>query len=345
METLEIRIDSLSYGGSGVGRHEGIVYFVPLSVPGDLLRIQITNKEKRYREAMIVEIIEASPNRVEPPCPYFGECGGCQWQQVDYKTQLEQKAGELRAALKKKGLNEPADRLNPIIPSREQYGYRRTARFKIRKAGDGSTELGFYRPASRELIGLDNCMLLDPRLNEYLPGITKDTPGLAGVDLFLDDKGCVHPYYLFSDKDQGADFYQVNTGVNEELLTYIRKTVHDTGIKNPRILDLYCGDGNLSLQFSDIAASINGWDNSKTAISRGRSAAESLKEEYPGCRIRFYEEDVARSWRNIAGRAKQTDIVILDPPRRGLKNQVARLDRAEDSRCNLHFMLTAGPCP
>ena len=70
MDTLKIRIDSLSYGGSGVGRHEGIVYFVPLSAPGDLLEVRITRKEKRYREAEIISIIEPSPERVEPPCPF-----------------------------------------------------------------------------------------------------------------------------------------------------------------------------------------------------------------------------------------------------------------------------------
>ena len=325
METINIRIDSLSYGGSGVGRHNGIVYFVPFSVPGDLLEISVTKKEKRYREAEIIRIIEASPNRVEPSCPFFGECGGCQWQQADYKIQLDQKVSELKSAIRKNRLTDADDKINAIIESPEQYGYRRTARFKIQTAADGAIEYGFYRASSRDLIKIDKCLLLDKRINDFLPEVQTDMPGLIGFDLFMDKEGGIHPFYRFSEKDLGADFYQVNSGVNERLLDFVAGTVRDAGIEHPRILDLYCGDGNLSLQFADRAASITGWDNSKTAISRGRTRAESLREQYPGCRIRFFEEDVARSWRNIAGWAKQSDLIILDPPRRGLKNQVSRL--------------------
>ncbi|HAK44796.1 MAG TPA: hypothetical protein DCO79_02590 [Spirochaeta sp.] len=326
METLNIRIDSLSYGGSGVGRHEGIVYFVPFSVPGDLLEIRVTKQEKRYREAEIVKIIEASPNRIEPPCPFSGVCGGCQWQQADYKTQTAQKVNELRSALVKNRLNDDAGKIKPIIESPKQFGYRRTARFKTQSAEDGTQEYGFYRAASNELIKIDNCPLLDERINNYLPKVKLGNPGLVGFDLFMDEEGSVHPFYRFSEKDLGADFFQVNEEINKKLLNYVSDTVKKhTSDKNPRLLDLYCGDGNLSLQFAAHAASITGWDNSKTAIERGRKRAEALKEEYPKCRTRFFEADVARSWKNIAGWAKQTDCIILDPPRRGLKNQTSRL--------------------
>ena len=326
METIKIRIDSLSYGGSGVGRYEGIVYFVPFSVPGDLLEVRVTKQEKRYREAEIVKIIEASPNRVKPPCPLSGVCGGCQWQQVDYKTQLEQKVTELRSALLKNRLDDAAAKIQPVIESPKQLGYRRTARFKIAQTEGGVLDYGFYRAASRELINVDNCPLLDDRINKYLPNVRIDSKGLVGFDLFMDEEGSVHPFYRFSEKDPGADFFQVNEAVNKKLVAYVGETVKKyTAAKHPRIIDLYCGDGNLSLQFTDCAASVTGWDNSKTAINRGRSRAEALKEEFPKCKTRFFEADVARSWKNISGWAKQTDCVILDPPRRGLKNQSARL--------------------
>ncbi|MDC7225409.1 MAG: class I SAM-dependent RNA methyltransferase [Spirochaetales bacterium] len=326
MDTLELRIDSLAYGGNGVGRHEGIVYFVPFSVPGDLLEVRVTKQEKRFREAEIVRIIEASPDRVEPPCPYSGECGGCQWQQVNYKTQTEQKVNELRSALIKNRLNDLADMINPITESPKQLGYRRTARFKTVTSEDGSQEYGFYRAGSNELIKIERCMLLDDRINDFLPQVRLGNPGLVGFDLFMDEGGAVNPFYRFSEKDLGADFFQVNEAVNDKLLTYIRETVKKyTAGKHPRILDLYCGDGNLSLQLADYAASVTGWDNSKTAIERGRKRAEVLREEYPKFRTKFFEADVARSWKNIAGWAKQTDCIILDPPRRGLKNQTSRL--------------------
>ena len=103
-------------------------------------------------------------------------------------------------------------------------------------------------------------------------------------------------------------------------MRYVRETVRKYTAGSPRILDIYCGDGNLSLQLADHAASITGWDSSGTAVGRGKHRSEALKEEYPKCKIRFFEADVAKSWKNIAGYAKQTDCIIIDPPRRGLKN-------------------------
>lgn len=325
METLTIKIDSLSYGGSGVGRFEGIVYFVPFSVPGDLLEIKVTKEEKRYREAEIVKIIEASADRVTPPCKYFGDCGGCQWQQVSYRKQLECKAEELKSALHKSKLDNVTGTLKTIIASDDEYAYRRTARFKI-NAVDKTPVIGFYRAGSRDLIKIDNCMLLNNKINAFLPLVKLESSKLVGFDLFLDDDGEVKPFFRYAEHDLGADFFQVNTNVNDKLLTYVNDTVkkHTEG-KQPRILDIYCGDGNLSLQLADNAASITGWDNSRSAITRGKLRAEALKEEYPKCKTRFFEDDVAKSWKNIAGFAKQTDCIIIDPPRRGLKNDAARL--------------------
>ena len=325
METIEIRIDSLSYGGAGVGRAEGIVHFVPFSCPGDLLEIKITRREKRYREAEIVRIIEASPDRVNPPCPYFGTCGGCQWQHVDYKSQLESKEKELKSALVKSRLGDCSSKVLPVIPSPAEYGYRRTARFKIGKKGkDGAPEAGFFKTSSHDLVGIEKCLLLDDALNNGFKDTDINKTNLVGFDLFLDD-GKVVPFYRFSEHDIGADFFQANGEVNKIMMNYIRKIVAEHLKDNPRILDLFCGDGNLSLQFAETAASITGWDNSKTAIQRGKMRAEKMKEAGIKCRIRYHEADVDRSWKFISGHAREADCIIIDPPRRGLKKQAARL--------------------
>ncbi len=326
MDTIKIRVDSLAYGGNGVGRHEGIVYFIPFSVPGDLLEVRIIKKEKRYREAEIVNIIEASNDRIKPPCPHSGTCGGCQWQQVEYKKQLECKVSEFKSTLKKSGLESVTDKVLPIIPSPKKYGYRRTGRFKLRHRGADGTDIGFYRAESHNLIKIERCMLLDERINNFLPNVKLDSPELKGVDLFMDENGDVQPFYRFSERDQGADFFQVNSGVNDKLQEYISRVIRGRfENKHPRIMDLYCGDGNLSLPFADIAASITGWDSSKTAINRGRNHAERLIADNRQCKIRYFISNLSNSWKTIAGYAKQTDCVIIDPPRRGLKNQAARL--------------------
>jgi tRNA/tmRNA/rRNA uracil-C5-methylase (TrmA/RlmC/RlmD family) len=326
MENMEIRIDSLAYGGNGVGRIEGIVYFVPYSCPGDLLEIKITKDEKRYKEAEIVSIIEPSPDRVKPPCPYFGTCGGCQWQHVSYPVQLEAKVKELKTALKKSGQKNAINVVQPIEASPLEYGYRRTARFKVQKNTDtGLMETGFYREGSRELVEIDRCLLLDEKINVALGTLDISSREITGFDLFLDEEGRVEPLYRLSEKDAGADFYQVNTGVNRILSEYIKNQVKTRCSGDLRIIDLYSGDGNLSLQFAETASSIMCWDSSKTAVARGRAGAEALRELHPKCRVKFFESDVEKSWKHIAGCANETGCLILDPPRRGLKNQAARL--------------------
>ena len=324
MDTIEITIDSLSYGGAGVGRVEGIVYFVPFSCPGDRLEVRITEKEKRYRRAEIVRIIEASPERVEPPCPYAGICGGCQWQHVSYRLQIESKTRELVSALKKAGISE--DRIPEIscVPSPKEFGYRRTARFKTEVNPEtGITEKGFYRENSRELVKIERCLLLDDRLNEVFGDIDADRKGLAGFDLFLDESGEVTPFYRFSEKEQGADFFQVNSGVNALMTEFIEETAGRLP-EGFRLLDLYCGDGNLSLRFTGRASEITGWDYSKTAVERGNALAEKAAAQGSSCRIRYHAADVVRSWKHIAAAAKKTDIIILDPPRRGLRKLAQR---------------------
>ena len=326
MDTLEITIDSLSYGGAGVGRVDGIVYFVPFSCPGDKLEINITKTEKRYREAEIVRVLEASKDRIEPPCPYHGICGGCQWQQVAYPLQVAGKEKELRSALSKAHLPEIDSKVKTCVASPKEFGYRRTARFKVEKNKEtGKSDAGFFKASSRDLVKIDKCLLLDDELNKSLPEINAERPGLIGFDLFLDETGKVVPFYRFSEKDQGADFFQVNGDVNKAMMEYIRTTVIEKTEGKPRILDIYCGDGNLSLQFEKDAAAVTGWDNSRTAIQRGKRRAEELKAAGSKCKIRYHEADVVKSWKFISGFAREADCLILDPPRRGLKKDAARI--------------------
>ena len=180
------------------------------------------------------------------------------------------------------------------------------------------------------MIEIDRCLLLDERLNDYLPEVRTESPGLRGFDLFLDDKGGVHPFYIHSKYDQGADFIQVNPEVNRKMLEYIQATVRSrlTEIRKDgaaRLLDLFCGDGNLSLPFADTAASITGWDYSRTAVERAEAGAESAMEKNPDCRIKYHEADLSRSWKKIAAHAGRTDCILVDPPRKGLKKQAAQL--------------------
>ena len=157
-EELELHIDSLAYGGSGVGRHEGFVVFVRGGLPGDTVVARVTKVKRGFAEALVSQVVEGSPNRVEAPCAHFGACGGCRFQNLSYDVQLVEKERQVRDALVRIGrLVDPP--LEPIVPARSQYGYRNKLEYSF-ALGDDGVELGFHR-AGRwdEVIGVDECLL------------------------------------------------------------------------------------------------------------------------------------------------------------------------------------------
>ena len=98
-EELDLRVDSLAYGGSGVGRHEGFVVFVRGGLPGDTVRARVTKVKRGFAEGVVTELIAPSASRVSAPCRHFGVCGGCRFQDLAYDIQLEEKARQVRDAL------------------------------------------------------------------------------------------------------------------------------------------------------------------------------------------------------------------------------------------------------
>src|SRR5438445_98211 len=129
-DTLELAIEDLAFGGEGVGRADGYVIFVRGGLPGDLLRVRLVEARGRFGRAMIDEVLVASPDRVEPPCPYFGRCGGCRLQHLAYPAQLAFKEKQVRDCLQRLG-GLGAFELRPILPAPEPYGYRNKMEFTV----------------------------------------------------------------------------------------------------------------------------------------------------------------------------------------------------------------------
>jgi 23S rRNA (uracil1939-C5)-methyltransferase len=157
-EELELRIDSLAYGGSGVARHDGFVVFVRRGLPGDTVRARVTKVKRGFAEAIADEVLAPGPGRVEAPCPHFGRCGGCRFQDYAYERQLDAKESQVRDALVRLGgFAEPP--LEPIVPAASQYHYRNKLEYSFTQTGDGPA-LGFHR-AGRwdEVLPIDVCLL------------------------------------------------------------------------------------------------------------------------------------------------------------------------------------------
>ena len=157
-EELELRIDSLAFGGSGVARHAGFVVFVRGGVPGDDVRARITKVKRGFAEGIVTELVHSSDSRVAAPCRHFGVCGGCRFQDLAYSVQLAEKERQVRDALVRIGrFAEPP--LDPILPAASQFAYRNKLEYSFTSGEDG-VDLGFHR-AGRwdEVIGIEECLL------------------------------------------------------------------------------------------------------------------------------------------------------------------------------------------
>jgi 23S rRNA (uracil1939-C5)-methyltransferase len=157
-EELELRIDTLAYGGSGVSRHDGFVVFVRGGVPGDDVKARITKVKRGFAEGVVTDLVAPSASRVEAPCLHFGTCGGCRFQDLAYDVQVAEKERQVRDALVRIGrFTDPP--LEPIVPAASQFRYRNKLEYSFTTSDEG-IDLGFHR-AGRwdEVVGIDECLL------------------------------------------------------------------------------------------------------------------------------------------------------------------------------------------
>ena len=158
-QELELRVDSLAFGGNGVARLDGFVVFVRRGLPGDTVRARVTKVQRRHAEAVATEVLEPGPQRVEAPCSHFPACGGCRFQDLAYDAQVAAKHAWVEDSLRRiAGIAEPP--LEPIVPADETFHYRNKMEYSFAPGADGQPELGLHR-AGRwdEVLGIESCWL------------------------------------------------------------------------------------------------------------------------------------------------------------------------------------------
>ena len=153
---LALTIDTLTHGPFGLGRSDGKVVLVPLTVPGDRVEADVVEGHQRYSVARLASVVEPSPARREAPCPYTGACGGCSWQEAVYETQLQAKQRNVADALARVGGLTEFEML-PILPAPHEFHYRRRIVLHV----DGERRIGFHRAFSREIVEVRHCHIAE----------------------------------------------------------------------------------------------------------------------------------------------------------------------------------------
>jgi len=326
---LELTVERLATGGDGVGRApDGRVTFIPLTAPGDRLRVRITEARRRYLRASVIEVIAPGPARVEPLCPVFGCCGGCSWQHLRYAAQLEAKERILRDALTRIGKLASVPERIEMRGSPAAYGYRSRARVVVEEAG-----VGFRRRRSRSLCATAHCPILVPALDAALSNLAQNPQLPRGEwELAAGDSGEVSLLapdgVTLGEKGTrirlAGDVLAISPGVfsqaNVALRADLADAVHQAAGEGELVLELFAGAGFLTLGLARRFRRV-------IAIESNPGAVRDLRENLSAARIDSVEVrgvPVEDALADAALRHLRPDVVVLDPPRAGLPRGAAR---------------------
>src|SRR5881394_395534 len=180
-----VRIADIAFGGEGVGRVQDFVVFVPFVLVGEEVELEIVEVKKQFARARLVSVLQSSAQRVTPVCPYFGECGGCQYQHIAYATQLELKRKQVADLFERIG-GFAAALVAPVIPCPQPYGYRN--RLMIRSQWNKPEQklnIGFLRADSRLVVDLEACAIAEPALNEQIRQVRAHPPPRGGLKVVV----------------------------------------------------------------------------------------------------------------------------------------------------------------
>ena len=320
-----LTLSLVSWGrlGEAMAHYQGQEVFVFGGIPGEQVVAEVVRIRRKYVAARVVQVLEASSHRVEPPCPYYGECTGCQWQHISYEHQLATKQERVIDALVRVGgFRHPP--VAPVLPSSEQYGYRNHARFTVGPLG----ALGFVNRETRRFIRIDSCMLMHQGINHLLAqlqdrcGETTQLAVRAGKETggFLVQPTLKNPDVTlptgqkhYADSVNGhrfrvasPSFFQVNVAQAAHMAQVVR---HALDLKGTDVLlDAYAGVGTFAVLLSP-------WVGKVIAVEESAAAVADARENTAG--LDNVEIILGKTEEVLPRLEQKPDAVILDPPRAG----------------------------
>ena len=358
-EELEVTVERILPGGVGLAHAEGRTVFVALAAPGDRVRVRVESVRGRAAFASIVEVLKPSPSRVEPPCPYFGRCGGCDFQQLNYRAQLDAKVEIIRDCLRRVARVEPPAEI-PIEPSPLEWRYRSRARWQHDPVRNF---LGYYERGSHRVCDVVECPVAEPEVEGRLVRLRelmregRLPPDAAEFEAVAGDGGvalapAVEPgdereqtrsiageRYRF---DAGC-FFQINHALLEQL---VREGLRDVSaetagetvssvsgetesrvageaanyVSGETALDLYAGVGLFALPLARRFSRVVAVEgNAASAAYARRNLSDA------GLQNAQVETGAVGAWlaHNAEGLGS-ADFILLDPPRAGAEPEAIR---------------------
>jgi len=306
MPVVDLKIEDVAFGGKGVARQHGKAIFVPYTIEGELVSAEIVREKKQFAEAELAEVKASSSHRVRPECPYFGRCGGCVYQHMDYQHQLAIKCRQVRDALQRIGKLKDVP-MRPIIPSPRQYAYRN--RITVHALHG---VIGFFRRDSHHLLDIERCPISRDEVNSALAELRAQKYVRDG-------------HYTLRAGSEPRVFSQVN----DEVAQALRDLILDLVPPNQDLLiDAYCGAGFFAKGLLDKFERVIGIDWDRFAIAAANENA-SEKETYIAGDVEDVEAAVSAAFArgDVQPRALGTSAattMIVDPPAIGLTEGVRK---------------------
>lgn len=339
---LEAVVEKLVYGGQGLARIESRVALIPFVAPGERVRIRVEAERRGIMEARLVEVIEPAPGRVDPPCPFFYRCGGCQYQHLGYEAQVNGKRAILAEVFRRVGKLEPPAEIHTIAG--EPWGYRNRVQLHLE---DGET--GYFSYGSRRLTPVDRCPISSPKINETLAALREMQADrrfpdfIRSIELFTNEREIdvnvaeterpvARRFFEWCAEripglasGEGIDyeaagavfrvrrrsFFQVNRFLLDPMVEAALE-----GAGGGEALDLYAGVGFFSLPLARRVERV-------TAVESSSSAAGDLEfnAQRAGAAVSVVRQGVEAY---LEALDKAPEFALADPPRAGLGKRVVR---------------------
>jgi 23S rRNA (uracil1939-C5)-methyltransferase/tRNA (uracil-5-)-methyltransferase len=322
---LDLEIESITNLGLGIGRDNGWVVQVPYVLPGERIKARIYRNHKNYSSADCISIVKASSNRVEPSCDLFGECGGCQYQHMEYAAQLEWKQKQVEDSFARIGGIEFT--VNQPIPSPQKYGYRSKLTPHFEKPHPAhSFKVGFLKQGTRRvLVDIDQCPIATPAINQaMLPAKQRLQDRLHGLKkggtlLFRDTNKSIStdPNEFVQERVgnltfqfRAGEFFQNNPFILTDLVNYVIQQSQPQ--ESSFLIDAYCGSGLFGISAASYFKKVIGIEISREGFLGAQANAELNRIT----NTEFILGDASSIFDTIDSTFRPCTLLV-DPPRKG----------------------------